>query len=437
MHALLVEGDTTDAYARWSHQRGGKDSAAADHAWTITRAVAAGAARAGWKRSDFVQVMLDGPFKAGAHARLISHRRGHDRAVQWLSRAWEGAAAHVAATDTIASRTDFHASLAELRALIERTPWPGIAGKTDMKNLIARLDICAEAGGWDHTVSERDLAERIGCSRETARKSNARVVERGLLRQLDHGSATEAARWMLIKPVRKVPSQRWATTQGPKAGGVLSGPTARQPTADINSRAASKVMPEDAFAHFGLGGSGLAVVAALAENANQTVQQLQGTASVSRPTAYRAVGKLASLGLLVKEGETYRLSEQALDGIGVQTEECPEPVQTWDEAAERLGVTGAGERRRNRHAAQREHWETLRARRAEHRRAAAPPGRPHVADMDLVGEDRLVVDPVSGEVIEDLLVADDGGWIWHDETEPDLAVLHARTRSAKETWMAA
>ncbi|MEU9857237.1 helix-turn-helix domain-containing protein [Streptomyces sp. NPDC047974] len=436
MTALLVDGDTTDTYATWSRQRGGKDSAAADHAWTATRAIAAAAARAGWKRSDFFQVMLDGPYKAGAHARLIAHRRGHDRAVQWLSRAWEGASEHVAATDAIASRTDFHASLAELRAQIETTPWRGIAGKTDMKNLVARLDICAEAGGWDHTVSERDLAERIGCSRETARKSNGRLVERGLLRQLDHGSATEAARWMLIKPVENRSSQRWATTQGPKAGGVLSGPTVRQAEADISSRAAARVMPEDAFAHFGLGGSGLAVVAALAENPGQTIEQLQGTASISRPTAYRAVGKLTGLGLVVKDGETYRLSQQALDGIGEQTEESAEPVRSWDEAAERLGVAGAGERRRTRHAAQREHWERLQARRAENRRADRPSRHLHAVDMDLVCEDGVVVDPASGEVIEGLHVATDGGWIWH-ETEPDHAELLARARAAEEAWMAA
>ncbi|MEU5218520.1 hypothetical protein AB0G79_20295 [Streptomyces sp. NPDC020807] len=220
MTALLIDGDTDDTYASWSRQRGGKDSVAADHAWTVTRAIAAAAARADWSRADFLQVMLDGPYKAGAHARMIAHRRGHERAVEWLSRAWEGAAKHVAATDTIASRADFHASLAELRAQVERTPWTGIAGKTDMKNLVARLGICEEAGGWDHTVSERDLAERMGCARETAHKSNARVVELGFLRQLDHGSFTDGARWMLLKPVPNSSSQRWATTQGPKAGGA-------------------------------------------------------------------------------------------------------------------------------------------------------------------------------------------------------------------------
>ncbi|QKW27281.1 hypothetical protein HUT11_14990 [Streptomyces seoulensis] len=91
IHRLLIEGDTDGTYARWSRQRGGKDSAAADHAWTVTRAVAAAAARAGWSRTDFIRVMLDGPYKAGAHARLMERRRERARAAKWLSRAWEGA----------------------------------------------------------------------------------------------------------------------------------------------------------------------------------------------------------------------------------------------------------------------------------------------------------------------------------------------------------
>ncbi|MEU5218519.1 helix-turn-helix domain-containing protein [Streptomyces sp. NPDC020807] len=210
----------------------------------------------------------------------------------------------------------------------------------------------------------------------------------------------------------------------------------RQTQADIDSRAAARVMPEDAFAHFGLGGSGLAVVAALAENPNQTIEQLQGTASISRPTAYRAVGKLTGLGLVVKDGETYCLSEQAMDGIGERTGECADPVQTWEDAAERLGTLGCNERRRRRHAAQREHWMKVQARRAENRRAAAPPRHLHAVDMDLVREDGLVVDPVSGKVIDGLHVADDGGWIWH-ENEPGHAELVARARAAEEAWMTA
>ncbi|MFK8912469.1 MarR family transcriptional regulator, partial [Streptomyces sp. YS-3] len=47
MQQLLVEGDTQGAYAGAS-LGGGARSAAADHGWAMTRAVAVGAVRAGW-----------------------------------------------------------------------------------------------------------------------------------------------------------------------------------------------------------------------------------------------------------------------------------------------------------------------------------------------------------------------------------------------------
>src|SRR5690606_18240332 len=71
MHKLLVLGDQDAAYATGNLQRGGKNTATSDHAWAMTRAVAADAARVGWSRSAFLQVMLDGPYKAGQHARSL------------------------------------------------------------------------------------------------------------------------------------------------------------------------------------------------------------------------------------------------------------------------------------------------------------------------------------------------------------------------------
>lgn len=84
----------------------------------------------------------------------------------------------------------------------------------------------------------------------------------------------------------------------------------------------------DAFAHHGLGGSGLAVLAALAERGGQSLTELRASASISRPTAYRQFGKLKSLGLIHHGGELYHHSPTA----------------------------GAGEQRRPHHEAQRIHW---------------------------------------------------------------------------------
>ncbi|MEV6676376.1 helix-turn-helix domain-containing protein [Streptomyces erythrochromogenes] len=416
MHKLLVHGDQDSAYSPNNRQRGGKNTASSDHAWAMTRALAADAVRVGWDRSSFVQVLVDGPYKAGHHARTIQHRRGYDRAAEWVRRAWDGAREHVQSTDRICSRQSFHAALAAFRSRVERTPWKGVAGKTDLRNLIARMEICTRSGGWDHTVSERELAERMGCSRTTARNSNQRLLDARLLRQLDRGSATEGARWMLISPVHGS-SHLWATPQGPKAGGVMSGPAVirDEPEADINSRAAARLMQLDAFAHFGLGGSGLAIIAALAERGGQTVSDLQGSASVSRPTAYRHLGKLAELGLLERVGEVYVLSPKALEGIGTPTPESPKPASGWGDVADRIGTAGIGERRRRQHEAQRAYWLREQKRLAgNYRTSSASESHPAVAEAEHVRAGGAVVDPSSGEIINDLYVASDGGWIWHE-----------------------
>ncbi|MEU9056540.1 helix-turn-helix domain-containing protein [Streptomyces sp. NPDC048384] len=416
MHKLLLLGDQDAAYASGNFQRGGKNTATSDHAWAMTRAVAAGAARVGWSRAAFVQVMLDGPYKAGQHARTLQHRRGYDKASAWLQRAWDGAQHYVLSTDPISTRQDFHAALAAFRSRIECTPWKGIAGKTDLRNLTARIAICSQAGRWDHTVSERDLAERMGCSRTTAHNSNQRLLNTKLLRQLDKGSPTDGARWMLISRLPSKTSHHWSTPKGPEAGGVMSGPDVRQPDAgaDINSRTVGHLMHLDAFAHHGLGGSGLAVLAALAEQDGQSITELRASASISRATAYRQLGKLKSLGLVRHEEELYHLTPAALEGIGTETPDCASPVTGWSETAERLGAAGAGERRRRNHEAQRSKWRHGQVRLAERRRAArqCPVSHPALADPQCLGADGCVVDHTTGEVIEDLYVATDGRWIF-------------------------
>ncbi|MFH9677574.1 helix-turn-helix domain-containing protein [Streptomyces sp. NPDC017405] len=418
MHKLLIHGDQEAAYARGNLQRGGKNTAASDHAWAITRALAAAAVRARWSRSSFLQVMLDGPYKAGRHARTLQHRRGYDKAAAWLQRAWDGAQQYVHSTDPLTTRQDFHAALAAFRSRIECTPWKGIAAKTDLRNLIARMDICSQAGSWDHTVSERDLAERMGCSRTTAHNSNQRLLAGKLLRQLDSGSATEGARWMLISHLPSTTSHHWSIPKGPGAGGAMSGPDVRQPdtSADIDSRTAGRLMHLDAFAPRGLGGSGLAVLAALSERDGQSRTELQVSASISRPTAYRQLARLKELGLIRHEGELYHLTPTALDGIGATTDDCANPVADWTETAERLGTVGTAERRYQHHEAQRIYWRHERLRLAERRRAAhhAPLPHPAVALPQYVRADGCAIAPTTGEVITGLYVASDGEWIWDE-----------------------
>ncbi|GGP92060.1 hypothetical protein GCM10010278_82740 [Streptomyces melanogenes] len=393
MHQLLTDGDRHGAYTHGSLQRGGHNSAASDHAWAVTRAVAAGAVRAGWSRAAFVQVLLDGPYPAGQPARTLQHRRGYDRAVSWLHRAFDGAQQHLQTHDPLCGRQDFHAALATYRARIERTPWPGTAAKTDLRNLAARLDLCTRSGGWDHTVSERDLAERMGCARTTTHRSNQRLLNARLLRQLDHGSPTEGARWMLLAPTGTGPltlSHHASTPQRPQAGGAMSGPTTRHrhhsngnsdssdggSDADLDSHTAARLMSLDAFAHRGLSGSGLAILAALAEHDGQTPAELRASASISRATTYRQLTTLTHLGLTRREGELLHLTPAALNGTGQPGPRCEHPATTWTDVAQRLGVYGTGERRRRHHHTERAHWQHTQLRLAARNRRMQPPPPP-------------------------------------------------------------
>ncbi|PKV82720.1 helix-turn-helix domain-containing protein [Streptomyces sp. TLI_146] len=388
MHQLLTEGDRHGAYTSPTRQRGGHNSAASDHAWALTRAVAAGAVQAGWSRAAFVQVLLDGPYPAGKPARALQHRRGYDTAVTWLHRAFDGAHHYLQnGRDPLCGRQDFHAALAAYRTRIERTPWPGTAAKTDLRNLLARLDICARSGGWDHTVSERDLAERMGCARTTTHRSNQRLQHARLLRQLDHGSPTQGARWMLLAPTGTGPlnlSHDESTPQRPQAGGAMSGPAMRHthhPTgehghgdsdADLDTHTAARLMPLDAFAHRGLSSSGLAILAALAEHDGQTLAELQGSASISRATAYRQTNTLTHLGLIQREGELLHLTPDALAGTGQRGPYCEQPAADWTDVAKRLGVHGTAHRRRRHHNAERARWHNQQARFTDRARQTTP-----------------------------------------------------------------
>ncbi|WP_251983050.1 helix-turn-helix domain-containing protein [Streptomyces violaceusniger] len=375
-------------------------------------------------------MLLIGSHKAGDHARRMDARRPHEGR-EWLTRAFNGASEYVATGERIATRQDFYVSLAALRGRVEVAPWKGTAGKTDLKNMLARLAICEQSGDWDHTVSERDLAERMGCSREAVRRSNSRLKDAGRIRQLDRGDHRNGARWMLILHVSRVSqavsptvssgeSHDETTPQGPLAGGAMSGLTVRLPRQEpnIDARTATRLMSEDAFAHLGLGGSGLAVVSALAERNGQSAAELVGTASISRPTAFRQLKKLAELGLVQKTAELYYLTEKATEGAGQITEECTEPVQDWEQAAQRLGTAGSGQRRRDRHDRERRHWETTQERLAERRRPATPAPNPRLVPQELVRPDGTVIDSRTGEITE-WRVASDGELILPDPWGPE------------------
>ncbi|WP_328373453.1 MarR family transcriptional regulator (plasmid) [Streptomyces sp. NBC_00445] len=94
----------------------------------------------------------------------------------------------------------------------------------------------------------------------------------------------------------------------------MGGPAVRQADTDANldSRTVGNLVHLDAFAHHGLGGSRLAILAALADADGQTSTELRSSASASRPTVHRQLAKLKTLGLVIRQGELNNLARARL-----------------------------------------------------------------------------------------------------------------------------
>ncbi|WP_256363000.1 helix-turn-helix domain-containing protein [Streptomyces sp. TRM70350] len=212
-------------------------------------------------------------------------------------------------------------------------------------------------------------------------------------------------------------------------------------------------MGHDAFSHHGLGSSALMIIGALHARPSQTIGELVRSASVSRPTAYRALRCLADHGLVHHHGETWSLAPGALEGFGAAPPlAAPDPsaqlAHGWDTVAHQYGTTGVAARRKARHAAERAAYRELLDRFAEHRSKAlvlvrdgrkvlVPPPHPDEVPPSWCAPGGRVVDPVTGRLAPDWHVASDGRLILitpaDQRSYDELAAAHAEALSEWET----
>lgn len=208
-----------------------------------------------------------------------------------------------------------------------------------------------------------------------------------------------------------------------------------------------------AFAHHGLGSAALLIIGALHARPAQTVGELVGSSSVSRATAYRTLRRLADLGLVHHNGETWALAPGALEGYGSSTPasvdaEGAEPAQGWDSVAQRHETTGVAARRKALHATERAAYRKVLERLSEHRSKAVvivregwqvlvPAPRPDEVTSALQAKDGCVLDPVTGQPAPDWRIATDGRLILitpaDQRSYDDLAAAHAEALSKWES----
>ncbi|MER5353411.1 MarR family winged helix-turn-helix transcriptional regulator [Kitasatospora sp. NPDC002551] len=388
MRALVVEGAGMERY-----REGGSDggSGAGRDTHRVTSAIAFGFARAGADQLALRDVLLASPAPGGALLRDLSRAKGHDHAMRYLDGVWRRAVRVTGESAPIRERRDAMAALAERRIAVEVFPWRGQAGQTDRANLLHRLGLCERAGGFDHEVSQRQLALGIGVGESTVKRSDARLVAAGWLWRAERGGAGASSKWVLGRPRRgsaDVVSPVDPNRQvGHEAPGYLDGVNRRHTPAttpaapsdapaELDFRLLSDLMTRDAFRARGLGKTAAEVVAALAYRDGQTAVELAASTRRHRATVHARLAPLMEHGLVVKTGELYYLADGLLDAPAKRPHgsRLPtwKPVGRWDDVAADLGVFGASYRQWCLYAFDRIAADDVYRRVREHARPARP-----------------------------------------------------------------
>ncbi|MGA5598435.1 hypothetical protein ACPCSE_29795 [Streptomyces cellulosae] len=393
MTALMIEGDTDLRYGS-TDSRSSKRSKS-QHKHAITAAAAAAAVRYGWNRDQFTEVMLDTTSAAGRGAREMSLPSAH----RYLDKVWERAKTLVGSTALVTSRQDSVLDLIALRDKIASSTWRGTAGSTALRVLMAHWKAAYKAGGRMYTLSHREAAEMAGCTARTAYLATTKRLTKWV-RLVEVGTAEKGSTWCLLQG----DSQARHNPQGAQPGGAQSNVSELR-NGELDGAVVERLMGLDAFAHRGLGASSLKLLAALHLRDRQSVAELIETAMVSQATAYRHLARLAEHELVVR-----------VDGIWELTETAQEALQGawegWDTVAAEIGTYGTAWRRQQAHRDQRAVWHGMVVPRLRERRM--PDVTPLRGDevQDEWVQDGRAVDPVTGEICEDLVVASDGRLLW-------------------------
>ncbi|WP_428957797.1 helix-turn-helix domain-containing protein [Streptomyces sp. cg35] len=422
MARLMIEGDVDETYALLARKRRDK-STKNNHGHAVTCALATATVRAKWNKSQFLEALLAWPSKGGTHSRAMRDHKGHAKAEEYLDRVWERAS--LLTRDTgIADRKDAIVDLLQLRATIGAQSWKGTAENTALRVLMAFWHAARKAGGRAFTFSFREAAEVAGCTAATAYKAVKRRLEGRWLRLTESGRGEHGSSWCLLDG-----SHPRHTPKGAPASPRPSNVSNVRSTAEIDVDVVQRLMSLDAFAHRGLGTSSLKVLAALSASDRQTVKDLQERACMSAATAYRVVKLLAKHGLVVRTDEVWQLTETAQEALSGAWD-------GWDMVADREGTLGTLKRRQALHRAQREVWLTMTLPRLRQRRM--PDVVPIRGDeVNSHSWDGVAFNPVTGEILPDLVVASDGRFLVVEPgPEPDYGTLLQMAREAVQDYEA-
>ncbi len=305
--------------------------------------VALGYANAGRSADDLWRALMDERNAAGAKVRELAARRGLGEAHRYVGLRHRRAASYVAAHPAIATPTDARGEILTIREEIALLPWPGRTGDTDRAVLEAEIDLRLELGRLQASVSERDLAERVGMTRPTVAAARHRLHDQGLLKRIPTDRrCTQAHTWRLYRPPRALFGH---TDLHPPSGG-------RQGMA--------KNRASEVWRHGRVGGLGRGcwrVWQLLDPEEPVAAVELAHQLGVHPSTVRRRLINLAKVGLAerLEHDGTWRAVERDLATVARELD--------VDEDTGQPQVERAAARQRERHDAERDAWEQEVARR--------------------------------------------------------------------------
>jgi len=301
------------------------------------RAVLVSLANHGWTQTAAVDLVLAS--RIGDKAHQQRDPRG------WLGAEWTRAVAWVAQHPAVGDRTDTRVELARCRTAAAAWVWQrglGSAPATLSRVLGAVLDIAADAGVLQVSVSVRQLAERAGVGRSAAERALSVLVGQRVLRRVGRARGTDATTYR-VDPHHQVLSlggDRQRDTRSHTPHAVSSVPLPHTPPQDPRSWHPD----HDGWRHRGLGGSALRVAQLLDPDTPRTAGQIAAQVGLSRSWVLVLLRRLLAADLIVHTPDGW----------------VPGPSETrtaaLDRAADRYGTAGTGQRQRDQHAAERAAW---------------------------------------------------------------------------------
>lgn len=305
---------------------------------SVVMAIVTGMVNSGWTLDEGFRALRDRAHRGGEKVQ----GRGKDAAWRYVAACWTKAKTLVARQPTIRDRAGALRVITEVRAAVEAHRWKGIAGATNRRVMEAHLRIATETGKVAYGAAVRTVAEHAGCGLEGVVKGHARLRHQGWLKLVTGPRWREgkASVWSLRIP-RGVtqPNNQISTTPEesgyepeqsylPRGGDERDCAVSDTPTASPD---------QDVWTRGALGGHAWRVWSHLDPQTSRSSRQIADRLGLKQPTVRRYLARLGRHGLAVHD----------LDRRWWRGEATPEEV------AVKLGVAGAGERQRRRHADQR------------------------------------------------------------------------------------